>query len=143
MIVSVSALLDDYLNLIESGVYNDIWFDVLCDDAEKLASMFDPKDWEALAERVVSLAPLSQEKCLYTICGGNPIWGFKIGLLLVGSENADIHYRALETMADCLQSTKATKDDLDTLRSLEKKISITPAAERFWLPIAQKVKDLS
>lgn len=135
--------LSAYLDLVDKDIHVDAWYDFFCLEAIDLASQFDRDEWQALTNRVVSLSPVSQEKCLYTIGDTHPICAFRICLLLLRMDDKDVFYRALETMAYCIENMKVTKNDLAILKEFEMKILETPAAERFYEAITEKIEALS
>lgn len=135
--------LSAYLKFVDNDYDGDAWHDVWCEDAENIASQFDNDEWEALTSKVVSMPPVAQEKCLYSIAGAQPINAFRIGLLLLHVEDRDVFYRALETMAECVEFMQPQEEDLAALKEFRQTILDTPAAERFYDAIEEKITTLS
>jgi len=138
--------LSAYLKLVDNDYDGDGWYDVLCLDAQNLASQFDNSEWDALTKLVGSMPPVSQEKCLYTISDAHPINAFRIGLLILRLEDiegTDVFYRALEIMTECIEFMRVEQNDLTALNELKQTISDTPAAERFHDAIQEKITSLS
>lgn len=67
-----------------------MWYDHTSGVLSKLCFQFTIDEWEALAQEIHQLPPQAQEKCLYTIDEANPIYAFKIALILLGSEKNNI-----------------------------------------------------
>lgn len=135
--------LSAFLKFVDNDYDGDAWYDVLSQDAQNLASQFDNKEWKALTSKVVSMPPVSQEKCLYTISNAHPINAFRIGLSLLRVEDRDVYSRALETMTECVEFMQVEQKDLVALEEFKQTLCDTPAAERFLDAIQEKIMTLS